>query len=93
MNTNTIALLMEQYGRAAVIPVEWVCRDYFRHLTVEKFLRKVLAGKIDLPVVRIEGPAGSQKATKGVPLVDFAVYLDKQMDAARKECEQLRRGA
>ena len=29
-------------------------RDYFRHLTVEKFLRKVLAGEIDLPVVRME---------------------------------------
>src|SRR3979409_708041 len=51
----------------AVIPVELVCRDYFRHLTVEKFLRKVLAGEISLPVIRMEG---SQKAAKGVHITD-----------------------
>ena len=45
-----------------------------------------LAGEIKLPVVRIED---SQKAAKGVHISDLAAYLDKQADAARRECEQL----
>ena len=81
---------MAQYDGLAVIPVEWVCRDYFRHLTVEKFLRKVLVGEISLPIVRMES---SQKAAKGIHINDLAAYLDKQADAARKECEQLKRSA
>ena len=60
---KTSFLLMAQYDGLAVIPVEWVCRDYFRHLTVEKFLRKVLVGEISLPIVRIKS---SQKSAKGV---------------------------
>jgi Pyocin activator protein PrtN len=36
-----------------IIPVDVVCRDYF-HITVEKFLRKVLAGEISLPIVQPE---------------------------------------
>ena len=87
---KTPFLLMAQYDGLAVIPVEWVCRDYFRHLTVEKFLRKVLVGEISLPIVRIES---SQKSAKGVHFNDLAAYLDKQADAARKECEQLKRSA
>jgi Pyocin activator protein PrtN len=87
---HTAFLLMARYDGLPVIPVDVVCRDYFRHLTVEKFLRKVLAGEIALPIVRMEG---SQKAAKGVPLTDLADYLDKQMALARKECEQLSRGA
>jgi hypothetical protein len=53
-------------------------------------LRKVLVGEISLPIVRIEG---SQKAAKGIHINDLAAYLDKQADAARKECEQLKRSA
>jgi Pyocin activator protein PrtN len=87
---KTSFLLMAQYDGLAVIPVEWVCRDYFRHLTVEKFLRKVLVGEISLPIVRLES---SQKSAKGVHVNDLAAYLDKQADAARKECEQLKHSA
>jgi hypothetical protein len=87
---KTSFLLMAQYDGLAMIPVEWVCRDYFRHLTVEKFLRKVLVGEISLPIVRIES---SQKSAKGVHVNDLAAYLDKQADAARKECEQLKHSA
>ena len=42
------------------------------------------------PIVRIES---SQKSAKGVHINDLAAYLDKQADAARKECEQLKRSA
>ncbi len=79
---------MAQYDGLAVIPAEWVCRDYFRHLTVEKFLRKVLAGEIDVPVVRMEG---SQKTAKGIHVNDLAAYLDQRAMAARKEYQQLRK--
>jgi hypothetical protein len=85
---KTSFLLMAQYDGLAVIPVELLCRDYFRHLTPEKFLRKVLVGEIDLPIVRMEG---SKKSAKGVHINDLAAYLDRQTALARKECEQLRR--
>jgi hypothetical protein len=85
---KTAFILMAQYDGKAVVPVETVCRDYFAPLTVEQFLRKTLAGEIGLPVVRMYE---SQKAAKGVHINDLAAYLDKQTDAARKECEQLRK--
>jgi hypothetical protein len=83
---NTAFLLMAQYGGAAVIPISLVCRDYFSHLTPEKLARKISAGEIALPLVRIEA---SQKAAKGVHLVDLARWIDQRAEAARKECYQL----
>jgi 3-dehydroquinate synthetase len=83
---KTLMLLMAQYDARAIVPVEWVCRDYFQHLTTDKFIRKCSTGEIRLPLVRMEG---SQKAAKGVHLQDLADYLDKRREAARKELEQL----
>lgn len=83
---NTAFLLMAQYSGRAVIPVEDLCRDYFQHLSVEKFIRKASLGEIRLPLVRMEA---SQKAAKGVHLVDFAKYLDERRAAAIKEAEQI----
>lgn len=83
---KTAFMLLARYDGLPVIPVDVVCRDFFSHLTPEKFLRKALANEINLPVVRMEG---SQKAAKGVALDDLANYLDKQIAAARKECAQL----
>jgi hypothetical protein len=85
---NTMFLLMAQYSGAAIIPVTAVCRDYFSHLTVEQFVRKVSAGEIRIPLVRMEA---SQKAAKGVHLADLAAYLDERRAAAVKECQQLHR--
>ena len=51
---NTLFLLMAQYEGLAVVPVDRVCRDYFAHLTPEKFLGKVLRGEISLPIVRTD---------------------------------------
>lgn len=79
---NTAFLLMAQYHGAAVIPVAMVCRDYFSHLTPDKFLRKVGAGEIALPVIRMEA---SQKCAKGVHLADLANYLDERRAAALNE--------
>ncbi|MCA6103603.1 MULTISPECIES: pyocin activator PrtN family protein [Bradyrhizobium] len=83
---NTAFLLMAQYNGAAVIPLEAVCRDYFSHLTPIEFARKATNGQIDLPVVRIEA---SQKAAKGVHLMDLAKWIDDRRAAAQKELDQL----
>ncbi len=84
---NTAFLLMAQYNALAVIPAGTVVRDYFPHLTLDKFLRKVAMGEINIPLVRIE--AGSQKAAKGVHITDLAEYLDARRAAAVKEAKQL----
>jgi hypothetical protein len=88
---NTAFLLMAQYNGAAIIPVETVCRDYFTHLTADKFVRKVAAGEIAIPLVRMEGK--SQKAAKGVHLADLAAWIDARRVAAVKECQQLQHQA
>ncbi|MGN8113255.1 pyocin activator PrtN family protein [Labrys sp. 22185] len=85
---NTAFLLLAQYDGLAVIPAERVCRDYFSHLTPDKFLRKVSAGEIKIPLVRIEA---SQKSAKGVHLQDLADYLDARRKAAQREADQLHR--
>ena len=83
---NTAFLLLAQYGGKAIIPADDVCRDYFSHLTPAKFVRKVGAGEIGIPLVRMEA---SQKCAKGVHLQDLAEYLDTRRAAAKKECRQL----
>jgi hypothetical protein len=83
---RTLFLLMAQYDGKAVVPVDDLCRDYFSHLTPEKFLRKAQLGEILIPVVRIEG---SQKAARGVHLQDLASYLDMRRDAAKRELQQM----
>jgi hypothetical protein len=84
---NTAFLLMAQYHALAVIPVATVVHDYFPHLSTEKFLRKVSAGEINIPLLRIE--SGSQKAARGVHLTDLAQYLDDRRAAAVKEARQM----
>ncbi|AWE89959.1 pyocin activator PrtN family protein [Pseudomonas paraeruginosa] len=79
-------MLMAQYDGQAVIPIEWVCRD-FLGLSVDKFKRKRLMGEIDLPVMRLG--ANSQKANLGVHLEDLAAYIDRQREAAIREQDQL----
>jgi hypothetical protein len=83
---NTLFLLMAQYNGKAVIGIDELCRDYFSHLTPEKFLRKALVGEIAIPVVRIER---SQKAAKGVHLQDLANYLDACRDSATRELKAM----
>lgn len=81
MPINTAFLLMAQYGGKAVIPLTDVRRDYFSHLTMDAMLRRIGNGELSLPVVRT---AGSQKAWRGVHLVDLARYLDEQRETALK---------
>jgi hypothetical protein len=82
---------MAQYDSAAVIPSDVVCRDYFAPLTVPTLLRKISAGEIALPLVRMETSQKGAKGVhpKGVHLTDLAEYIDKRRKAAVKECNQL----
>jgi hypothetical protein len=84
---NTAFVLMAQYNAMAVIPVEKVVSDYFPHLSVDKFIRKVSVGEINIPMIRIE--PSSQKAAKGIHIADLANYIDARRAAAIKEAEQL----
>lgn len=83
---KTAFLLMAQYEAQAVVPIDAVCRDYFAPLTVASLLRKISAGEIRLPLVRMEA---SQKCAKGVHVEDLAAYIDARRAAALKECQQL----
>ncbi|RQQ05440.1 Pyocin activator protein PrtN [Burkholderia stagnalis] len=83
---RTVFILPGQYDGQAVVPVNLVCRDYFSHLTPEQFVRKVSAGEIALPLLRMEG---SKKSAKGVHVEDLAAYIDERRAAAVKECRQL----
>lgn len=86
MSLNTAFLLMAQYNGKAIIPVDEVRRDFFSHLTLPKFLRKLSSGDIALPLMRIET---SQKCAKGVHLQDLADYLDKRRQVAQREFYQM----
>ncbi|ALX12442.1 Pyocin activator protein PrtN [Burkholderia cepacia JBK9] len=83
---KTAFLLMAQYDAQAVIPIEAVCRDYFLHLTPEMLQRKINAGAIALPLVRMEG---SKKSAKGIHIMDLAAYIDRRRAEALKEFEQI----
>jgi hypothetical protein len=81
---KTVFLLMAQYDGRAIIPVEWVCRDFFSHLTVVHFIKKASTGQIKLPVIYIEP---SQKAAKGIHVQDLADYIDARRKVAKGEME------
>ncbi|WP_207878216.1 pyocin activator PrtN family protein [Pseudomonas sp. 32_A] len=85
---NTAFVLMAQYNALAIIPLEVVCNDYFKHLTPEMFQRKVLSGQIKIPITRLES---SQKSAKGIHITDLAEYLEAQRALALKEHQQLNR--
>lgn len=84
---KTIFLLAAQYDGKAMLPVETVQSDWFGHLSMPKFLRKLASGEIALPLVRSEA---SQKSAKFIHLDDLAQYLDAQRAAATKEVSQMR---
>lgn len=83
---NTAFVLMAQYNGLAIIPLDMVCNDYFKHLTPEMFQRKVLSGQIKIPITRLES---SQKSAKGIHISDLATYIEKQRSDALKEFAQL----
>jgi hypothetical protein len=84
---KTVFVLMAQYNARAIIPIEDVCRDYFAPLTLPNLRRKISAGDIPLPLVRMQ--ANCQKTAQGVHVQDLANYIDELRAAAVKERDQL----
>lgn len=79
---DTRFLLMARYDALPIIPVEQIRSNFFNHLSLNKFLRKLNDRTIALPVVRIEE---SQKSQKGVYIDHLADFLDKKRDQALRE--------
>jgi len=87
---TTMWLLLAKYQGDSLIPVERVANDFFAVKDpsgMPRFLRKLEAGEIPLPVVRMER---SQKGAKMIDLRDLAAFLDERRAAAQKELRQLR---
>ena len=78
---NTAMMLLVVYNGRPDLDAGAVAQNHF-NLTEAKFLKKVEAREIDLPVVRLEDV--SQKARRVVMLTDLAAYLDKKADEARR---------
>lgn len=83
---KTLFLLMAMYDGKPVIPAETVCKDFFPHLSFDKFVRKTTHGEIKLPIVRMEQ---SQKAGRGVYINDLAQYIDQRHQAATADAAKL----
>lgn len=79
---KTLWLLAARYDGMPVVPIDQVAADFFPHLSGTNLIRKINEGDIDLPLVRMEA---SQKAAKGVALVDLAAYVEARIEEARKE--------
>ena len=75
-----MSVLMHNDGHP-IVSVGNVATKYF-DLTVDKFLRKVRAGEIEIPLSEME--AESRKSLKGVLVTDLARYLVDRSDAARE---------
>ncbi len=87
---TTMWLLLAQYQGETMIAIDRVARDFFEvqdNSGMPRFLRKLEAGEIPLPVIRMER---SQKGAKMIDLRDLAAYLDERRAAAPKELKQLR---
>lgn len=87
---NTVLILMAQFGPQVAIPVEDVRKAYFSHLDSRKFMKKLLTGEIPLPITRAEK---SQRSAKFIGMMDLAIYLDSQMEAGRREYEEIKAAA
>ncbi|MGV7029633.1 pyocin activator PrtN family protein [Methylobacterium symbioticum] len=84
---QTIFLLMARYEGLAVIPVATVCKDDFSHLKVEEFVRKVGAGELVIPLLRIE--RDNRRAAKGVQITDLAKWIDARAEEAWRESKAM----
>ena len=84
---KTLFMLMAKHEGAAMIPAETCCKEYFGGMTMTKFMQKVRAGEINLPVAKMEA---SQKGARMVHLQDLADYIDRQREAAAKELKAMR---
>lgn len=86
--TQTEWLLCARYDGLPIIPIDRVCSDFFAPLTLPRLLRKIDDGDVALPLVRM---TTTQKAAKGVALVDLARYLDDRHAEALAQFDRMHR--
>ncbi|RGP37946.1 pyocin activator PrtN family protein [Pseudotabrizicola alkalilacus] len=82
---KTLMMLLAKH-EAPVISAEVCCKEYFPPLTLPVFMKKINAGEIPLPLIRMEP---SQKGAKMVHLTDLAEYIDQKREAAAKELKAM----
>ena len=80
---NTAFLLMAQFEKA-VIPARDVAKLF--DMTEPTLLRKIGAGEIVLPLIRM---GESRECAKGVHVSDLADYIDAKRKMALKEAKAL----
>ena len=68
---DTRFLSMARYDARPITPIEQVRLDFFKHLSLPKFMRKLNERAIALPVTSIEQ---SQKSRKGVHIENPAEF-------------------
>lgn len=68
---DTRVLSMGRYDARPITPIEQVRLDFFKHLSLPKFMRKQNERAIVLPVTSIEQ---SQKSRKGVHIENLAEF-------------------
>lgn len=83
---DTLWLLLGMYEGRFRIPLEEAVRDHFSHLDATKFVTKVNAGEIRLPIITSEN---SQRSAKMIDLRDLADYLDCRRQEARDKLAKL----
>ncbi len=81
---NTKMMLILRHNAAPVIPVDVVAQEHFQ-LSVSAFIRKIRSGEILIPLILMEE---SQKCAKGVHIDDLSDYLDRRVEAARRDAKQ-----
>ena len=79
---KTLFMLMAQHDGKPILPVDVVCKEYFAPMTLPVFLRKVNAGEIALPLVKME--RSSQKGPRLVHIEDLAAYIDERRAEAKR---------
>ena len=84
---QTTLLLMARYDGAVIIPIAAVCRDFFPSFGTGKAQTEDI-GRKNHPADREDGFV-QPKVGLGVHVNHLAAHLDKQTEAARKECRQL----
>jgi len=85
---NTTFLLLAAHDGKAVLRLEEVARRYLGLNNKVKIYHMANTGKIPFPIFKMDK---SQKSPWLVSIEDFAAYIDKQREKAKKDFEVLQK--
>ena len=70
---KTMFWLMAMYEHP-IVPISRLRKDFFSHLSLDAFIRKLKSGEIPMPIL----PMGGDSACEyGVHIQDVSAYIDK----------------